>query len=110
LRVEEQEIGIAMKKQKHTGLNAPFFDKEEEELMKAVERGEYVAVRSRKESLKFWQAAVRNTLKKKPITVRVQEQDIERIKVKALEQGIPYQTLVSSILHRYASGTLKEDA
>jgi predicted DNA binding CopG/RHH family protein len=99
-----------MKKQKHTGLNAPFFDKEEEEMVKDFERGEYVRVGTREESQKFWQAAVRNTLKKKPITVRVQEQDIERIKVKALEQGIPYQTLVSSILHRYASGTLKEDA
>ena len=99
-----------MKKQKHTGLNAPFFDKEEEEMIKEFERGEYVRVGTREESLKFWQAAVRNTLKKKPITVRVQEQDIERIKVKALEQGIPYQTLVSSILHRYASGTLKEEA
>ena len=97
-----------MKKQKHTGLNAPFFDKEEEETIKEFERG--VRVGTREESLKFWQAAVRNTLKKKPNTVRVQEQDIERIKVKALEQGIPYQTLVSSILHRYASGTLKEDA
>ena len=44
------------------------------------------------------------------ITHRIQEQDIQRIKVKAMEQGIPYQTLVSSILHRYASGRLKEEA
>jgi predicted DNA binding CopG/RHH family protein len=51
-----------------------------------------------------------HTLRKKPITVRVQERDIERIKVKALEQGIPYQTLVSSVLHRFATGTLKDDA
>jgi predicted DNA binding CopG/RHH family protein len=97
-----------MKKKKQKEFDTPFFDREEEELMKAVERGEYVNVRSREESLEFWQAAVRNTFKKKPITVRVQEWDIERIKVKAMEQGIPYQTLVSSILHRYASGTLKE--
>ena len=44
------------------------------------------------------------------ITVRVQERDIARIKAKALEQGIPYQTLVASILHRYATGMLKEEA
>ena len=99
-----------MKKQKHTGLNAPFFDKEEEETIKAFERGEYVSVRPLAESIEFWQSAVRNTLRKRPITVRVQELDIERIKAKALQQGIPYQTLVASVLHRYANGTLKEDA
>jgi predicted DNA binding CopG/RHH family protein len=93
---------------KHTGLNAPYFDKDEEEAVKEFESGKHIPVASRKESLEFWQAAVSETLKKKPITVRVQQQDIDRIKVKALEQGIPYQTLVSSILHRYASGTLKE--
>lgn len=99
-----------MRKQKQKKYDTPFFDKEEEELMKAVERGEYEEVQSREEALEFWQAAVRNTLRKRPITVRVQEQDIERIKVKALQQGIPYQTLVASVLHRYANGTLKGDA
>ena len=99
-----------MKKPKHLGFDAPFFDKEEEEIFRAVERGEYVSAKPRAQALKEWQQAVRNTLRKKPITVRVQEQDIARIKAKALEQGIPYQTLVASILHRYAKGTLKEKA
>ena len=97
-----------MTKPKYPGFDAPFLDKEEEEIFTAVDRGEYVSDMPREEALKMWQAAVRNTFRKKPITVRVQERDIERIKAKALEQGIPYQTLVASILHRYAKGTLKE--
>lgn len=102
-----------MKKPKHAGYDPPFIDAEEEELIRAFEgaakRGELKSM-PRAKAVAMWQGAVRNTLKKKPITVRVQEQDIQRIKVKAMEQGIPYQTLVSSILHRYASGRLKEEA
>ncbi|MBI2717687.1 MAG: hypothetical protein HY245_14465 [Rhizobiales bacterium] len=85
-------------------------DAEEQELEDALERGEFTSRMPREEALKMWRQAVRNTLRKKPITVRVQERDIAKIKAKALEQGIPYQTLVASILHRYASGRLKEEA
>ncbi len=99
-----------MKKPKqHLGFDAPYLDAEEEEIFRAVDRGEYVSTNPGPEQMKEWQEAARNTLRKKPITVRVQERDIARIKEKALEQGIPYQTLVSSILHRYAEGKLKED-
>ena len=97
-----------MKKPKSHGIEDQVLDAEELEIEAALERGEYVFDMTREEAQEMWQAAVRNTLRKKPITVRVQERDIELIKVKALEQGIPYQTLVASILHRYAKGTLKE--
>ena len=83
-------------------------DEEEAEIEAALERGEYVERLPREQAIKEWQQAVRRTFRKKPITVRVQERDIELIKARALEQGIPYQTLVASILHRYAKGTLKE--
>lgn len=82
-------------------------DAEEREIEDMLQRGEFTPRVPRTQAIKEWQAAVRNTLRKKPITVRVQEQDIAKIKAKALEQGIPYQTLVASILHRYANGTLK---
>ncbi len=84
-------------------------DAEELGIEAALERGEYIERKLGTEEMKEWQEAAHNTLRKKPITVRVQERDIARIKAKALEQGIPYQTLVSSILHRYAEGKLKED-
>lgn len=98
-----------MIRKKHS-IEDQVLDAEEMEIEAAVERGEFVERVPREQAIKEWQAAVRNTLRKKPITVRVQERDIAKIKAKALEQGIPYQTLVASILHRYASGTLKEDA
>lgn len=99
-----------MKKPIHSGFDAPFLDKEEEEILRDVEAGLYVSTGSLADSTAQWKQIARNTLRKKPITIRVQERDIEGLKVKALEQGIPYQTLVASILHRYVKGTLKEDA
>ena len=87
-----------------------YYDDEERELIEEMKRGVYVPapnLEQRKKELK--QAAI-NTLKKKPITVRVQQLDIMKLKHIAERQGIPYQTLVSSILHRYATGQLKGDA
>jgi len=55
------------------------------------------------------QAAMRNTVCKKAITVRIQERDIARLKARALQKGIPYQTLIASILNQYAEGALKEE-
>jgi predicted DNA binding CopG/RHH family protein len=99
-----------MKRPKRHSVDDQVLDAEEMEIEAALERGEFVSDKPRAQALEEWQQAVRNTLRKKPITVRVQEQDIARIKAKALEQGIPYQTLVASVLHRYARGSLKEDA
>jgi predicted DNA binding CopG/RHH family protein len=55
------------------------------------------------------QAAMRNTVCKKAITVRIQERDIARLEARALQKGIPHQTLIASILHQYAEGALKEE-
>ncbi len=93
---------------KQIEFDPPYLDDEEREIIEAMKRGEYVSAPDLAERKKEFKQAAANTMKKKPITVRIQQQDIERIKVKAMEQGIPYQTLVSSILHRYAKGTLKE--
>jgi predicted DNA binding CopG/RHH family protein len=99
-----------MKKPMKDLIEDQVLDAEEQEIEAALARGEYVSDMTREEATKMWQDAVRRTFRKKPITVRVQERDIARIKAKALEQGIPYQTLVASILHRYATGLLKEEA
>ena len=99
-----------MKKPKQTGFDAPFMDAEEEQIVKDAEAGLYVSSPDAEKHIREFKIAARNTLRKKPITVRVQERDIERIKVMALEQGIPYQTLVASILHRYVTGALKGEA
>jgi predicted DNA binding CopG/RHH family protein len=99
-----------MGKPKNEKFDAPYADAEEAELMSAVEGGAFSEEMALSRAKKDWQAAARATLRKKPITIRIQEQDIAAIKALALERGIPYQTLVASILHRFARGTLREDA
>jgi len=49
----------------------------------------------------FWKNAVKETTKKKAINLRLQEQDIQKVKALAFEQGVPYQTLIGSIIHQY---------
>ena len=52
-------------------------------------------------------AAARNTLKKdKRINLRLTQKDYQQIQIKAIEEGIPYQTLISSIIHKYLNGSL----
>jgi predicted DNA binding CopG/RHH family protein len=97
-----------MKKAKHTGHDAPFLDDEERAVIEAAERGEFQPDPDRAARIAEWQAATSDTSRKRAITVRLQERDIQRIKAIALRKGMPYQTLVSSIIHQYASGTLKE--
>jgi predicted DNA binding CopG/RHH family protein len=82
--------------------------KEEKELLDAVEAGEFESVltESRKEEL---QSIARNTVKKdKRINIRISNRDLTAIQSRASEEGIPYQTFVSSIIHKYVSGSLKD--
>ncbi len=53
-------------------------------------------------------AAAETAIKDYRINVRISKRDVEALKTKALEDGIPYQTLVTSILHKYVTGRLKE--
>jgi predicted DNA binding CopG/RHH family protein len=99
-----------MKKQKHLGFDAPFIDEEEAEITGALNRGEFQEAITPSKALKKWQSALRNTLRKRPITIRVQERDIAGLKAVAIKRGIPYQTLVASVLHQFVSGKLKENS
>ena len=53
-----------------------------------------------------WKQAMENTLRRRAITLRLQERDINRLKVQAQELGMPYQTYLSSVLHQVASGKI----
>ena len=82
--------------------------KDEQELLDSLESGEYESVltESRKKEL---QEAARLTFKKdKRINIRISNRDLVAIQSKALKEGIPYQTLVSSIIHKYISGSLQD--
>lgn len=80
---------------------------EEREILEAYEKGELIPVENQEEKKKELIEAARNTpIKTKRITIRLSEQDLERLKIKAVETGIPYQTLIGSLVHQYATGRL----
>ncbi len=82
-------------------------DQEEKDLMESMERGEWRAVKNFDQERKKAIAAARNTLKKdKRINLRLSQKDYHQIQIKAIEEGIPYQTLISSIVHKYLNGSL----
>ena len=81
-------------------------DQEEQEILDSFNRGEWV---SKGENLdKYKEAAKQTYAKTHRINFRVSEKDFRGIQVKAREEGIPYQTLVSSVVHKYLLGQLKD--
>ena len=84
--------------------------KNEKEILDAFEGGEYKSVLTNKRK-KLLAEAAENTFKKvKRINIRLSGRDLEALQRRALREGVPYQTLVSSVLHKYVSGSLKESA
>lgn len=78
--------------------------KEEQELLDEVEKGDFVRIPNFEREKKRFQAIARNTLNKtKNINIRLSEKDLNRLKRKATEEGMPYQTLLSSIIHRFVN-------
>jgi predicted DNA binding CopG/RHH family protein len=82
-------------------------DQEEKDLMESIDRDEWQPVKNIVQEKEKAIAAARNTLKKeKRINLRLTQKDYHQIQIKAIEEGIPYQTLISSIVHKYLNGSL----
>jgi predicted DNA binding CopG/RHH family protein len=82
-------------------------DKEEKDILDSFERGEWKQVKNFKDEVKKHQEYARKTLKKdKRVNIRISSKVLEEIQALAVENGIPYQTLMTSILHRYVHGSL----
>jgi predicted DNA binding CopG/RHH family protein len=80
---------------------------EDAEMMESVERSEWKSSSSFAEmKTRLMKAAEETALKDYRINVRISKRDVEALKTKALEEGIPYQTLVTSILHKYVTGRI----
>ena len=85
------------------------FDKEELQILQDFERGEFESIRKFQEEKKELEEAAHNTLQKdKRINIRISSRDLERLQMRAAREGIPYQTYISSSLHKLVSGRLKE--
>ena len=80
-----------------------FLDDEERELYKAIESGnnDFTSIMTPELKAKMMQAA-RNTLndERVPISIRISKYNLSKIKAMALREGMPYQTLINSILHK----------
>ena len=82
---------------------------EERALRIAVERGEWRSVKDLEKQRARYQVYARATLRKdRRINIRLSTKDLETLQMLAIEEGIPYQTLIGSILHKYVSGSLVE--
>ena len=84
-------------------------DKEEKELLDSYERGEWKSVNNLEEEIKKHRSYARQTLKKdKRVNIRISSMVLDELQTRAVEDGMPYQTLISSILHRFVTGRLIE--
>jgi predicted DNA binding CopG/RHH family protein len=85
--------------------------KEEKEILESVEKGEWKRIPNFKRELLRYREAASNTLRKdKRVNIRITERDLVRIQKAAVQEGLPYQTLISSVLHKYVNGRLVEKA
>ncbi len=85
--------------------------KEELDIIEDIESGKTVSVKNLEEEKKRYSKYATNTVRKnKRVNIRISERDLESIQRKALEEGIPYQTLISSLLHKYINGRLVESS
>jgi predicted DNA binding CopG/RHH family protein len=86
-------------------------DREEKAIIKSIEKGEWKSVPNlKKEKARYRRYALAALRKDKRINIRIPELDLVLLQQRALDEGLPYQTLISSILHKYVSGRLQESA
>ncbi|MDX1957854.1 MAG: antitoxin [Leptospiraceae bacterium] len=84
-------------------------DKEEKDLLESFEKGEWKTINGVKKEINKYSTYAKSTLKKeKRINIRISQIDLDKIQRKAIEEGIPYQTLISSMIHKYNNGKLVE--
>jgi len=83
--------------------------KEEKEIRDSFEKDEWVPVTNLTKRKKELMAYARNTLRKdKRLNIRISERDLLELQKKAVNEGLPYQTYVSSIIHKFINGNLVE--
>ena len=82
-------------------------DSEEIELLESLESGEWNSVNNLEDEIQAHKNIAKSTLKKdKRVNLRMSSKDLEAIKTYAVEEGLPYQTLMSSVLHKFVTGRL----
>jgi predicted DNA binding CopG/RHH family protein len=80
----------------------------EREVLAAYETGKLRSVATKAELAKLRSAARATAIKDRRVNIRLSAGDLQDIQVRALEEGMPYQTLIASVLHKYVTGRLEE--
>lgn len=83
-------------------------DAYEAEILKALEQGKLKSVATKAELERLKAAARATAIKDRRVNIRLSSVDLSDIQAKALEEGVPYQTLIASVLHKYVTGRLSE--
>src|SRR5689334_7180021 len=79
----------------------------EEEILKDFEEGKFLSIDNSDEEIKLAKQAARHFMKRESrVNVRVSTADLNKVRLIAAEEGLPYQTLLSSIIHKFATGRL----
>ena len=86
----------------------PKTDAYETDILSAYEDGRLKSVATRAELAKFKSAARATAIKDRRVNIRLSSGDLQDIQAKAFAQGLPYQTLIASVLHKYVTGRLSE--
>ena len=80
-------------------------DQEEKDLLDAVEHGDYTSVPNVKKEIVRYRSYFTEILNRnRNINIRLSERDLHKLKAKAQAEGLPYQTLIASLLHKYVNG------
>lgn len=81
-------------------------DAYESDVLKAYEQGRLKSVATKAELARYRASARATAIKDRRVNIRLSTGDLQDIQIKALEEGMPYQTLIASVLHKYATGRL----
>ena len=86
-----------------------YLDSEEQRLIQSLERDDWRSTKDLESWKTLLSKTAANTLTKdQRMNIRITKNDLDSIKIKAIEEGLPYQTLVASIIHKYVTGKLIE--
>jgi len=89
-------------------MNKKTLNREDQELLEAFEAGEYTSDLKDARRTQLVKLAGEAIRKDKRINIRISSRDLEALQRRAIEEGLPYQSLVSSVLHKYVSGGFKD--
>jgi predicted DNA binding CopG/RHH family protein len=83
-----------------------YLDKEERELAESLDKDEWVSDLDKKGKKQYEAYAGYSLNKQKRINIRMTERDLKKIRAKAIEEGIPYQSLISMLVHKFNEGKI----